>query len=627
MAERHAILGTAGHIDHGKTQLVRALTGVDTDRLREEKERGISIELGFARLDLPSGSTLGIVDVPGHERFVKTMLAGAGGIDMVILVVAADEGVMPQTREHLDIIDLLGIDRGVVALTKSDLVSDEEMELARMEAEELIEDTSLAGAVTVPVSSTTGEGVEDVLRELDRVAGEVAERSDAGPARLPVDRVFTLEGHGTIVTGTLWSGSVSTGDTLEVYPGGETVRVRSVQVHDCAVERAVAGQRTALGLAGVSKDRLDRGDTLGTPGALTVATMLDARLRLVPQARNIENWTRVHFHLGTTEALARVVLLESEMLKGGEDSLVQLRLESPVVAERDDLFVLRSYSPVTTIGGGRILDPGPSKHKRLREDVVESIRVIESGSPLDVLMQRVAEAGVEGLPEERLESGPAADVLPEALERGEIVRADGRLLASEAVEELERRVLSILEEEQRKVPLSWGTSAEELRGKVARGLDRKLLEWALDALEDDGRVFRRGDLVRAGSSEVSLAESQRRTADRIVSVLKDAGAAPPDLDELRREVGGRDFDALVKLLAAEGRVVRVTTTLLFEADVVADVRRRVLEHLEKTEELSVPEFKDLVGVTRKHAIPLLEFLDREGTTVRAGNVRRRGRSA
>jgi selenocysteine-specific elongation factor len=626
VAERHAILGTAGHIDHGKTELVRALTGVDTDRLREEKERGISIELGFARLDLPSGATLGIVDVPGHERFVKTMLAGAGGIDIALLVIAADEGVMPQTREHLDIIDLLGIGHGVVAITKADLVSEEDVEFAAEEASELLEGTALESAPVVPVSSITGEGLDRLRAVLDKATASVVERSSTGPARLPVDRVFTLEGHGTIVTGTLWSGSVSPGDTLELYPEGRSVRVRSVQVHDNAVERAEAGQRTALGLAGVPRGSVGRGDTLGSPGGLAVATMLDARLRLVPSARTIENRTRVHFHLGTTEALARIVLLESEMLKGGEDALVQLRLESPVVAERGDLFVLRSYSPVTTIGGGRVIDPSPERHKRLRDEVIESIHVIESGSPEDVLLKRVEDAGYAGLSEKDVGEGPEQAAMTGALERGDILRVAGRLLTPGNVHELHSRILETLDASQRRTPLEWGMSSEELRGRVARGLDRALLDAALGELEAGDAVHRRGDLVRAGSPDVRLTPSQRAVAEGIVARLRDAGASPPDVDEMKAGLNDPDFDGVLKLLAAEGRIIRLTTSLYVDVNVMDDVRRAVVGRLDEAGEISVPEFKDLVGVTRKHAIPLLEFLDREGTTMRAGNVRRRGRS-
>jgi selenocysteine-specific elongation factor len=321
------------------------------------------------------------------------------------------------------------------------------------------------------------------------------------------------------------------------------------------------------------------------------------------------------------------VLLESEMLKGGEDALVQVRLESPVVAERDDLFVLRSYSPVTTIAGGRVIDPDPDRHRRLREEVIESIHVLESGSPSEVLLKQVEDAGTEGLSRDAVEPGAVADAVADAVERGDIVPAGGRLLTKRSADELSSRILEILEGEQRKDPLAWGTSAEELRGRLGKTFDRRLLEWALDRLGEEGAVFRRDDLVRAGSPEVELTPAQREAAERILSVLGRAGAAPPDTEALREEVPGEDIEALLRLLAAEGRVVKVTTTVFYHRDVIDRIRRQVIETLDAEGELSVPAFKDLVGVTRKHAIPLLEFLDREGTTIRAGNVRRRGRSA
>ncbi|MBD3348619.1 MAG: selenocysteine-specific translation elongation factor [Candidatus Eisenbacteria bacterium] len=627
---KHIILGTAGHIDHGKTELVRALTGVDTDRLREEKDRGISIELGFARFDLPSGTALGVIDVPGHERFVKTMLAGAGGIDLVLLVVAADEGVMPQTREHLDIIDLLGVRAGIVAITKTDLVGSEEVEFARAEVAELTAGTALEEAPVVPVSAVTREGLDELTARLEELAGAVEERASAGPARLPVDRVFSLPGHGTIVTGTLWSGSIAPGDRLAVYPSGAQVRVRSVQVHDRSVDRAEAGQRTALALAGVDKDSLSRGDTLGAVGALHVSRMFDARLRLVGGARPIENRTRVHLHLGTSQALARVVLLETDVLRPGEDELVQVRLESPIVAERDDLFVIRSYSPVTTTGGGRVLDPEPRRHKRMREDVIEALTVLEEGSSEDVLLQAVEEAGVEGLAvsdvTEKL--GPQGEGVAEALVRdGRILEIEGRLHTAGRVDELSDRIREILSERASASPLEWGMSAEELRGTLSRRMERRTLDALLARLAERGEIARRGDLVRLGRDEVALNEQQEELAERIESRLRKAGPAVPSLDELRSEMGSPDFDAIVKLLCETGRIVKVTTTLLFHRSVVDDVRARVLRRLDEQATLGVPEFKDMVGVSRKYAIPLLEFFDREGTTMRSGNVRVKGRQA
>jgi selenocysteine-specific elongation factor len=619
---KHVILGTAGHIDHGKTELIKALTGVDTDRLREEKERGISIELGFARFDLPSGATLGVVDVPGHERFVRTTLAGAAGMDLVLLVIAADEGVMPQTREHLDIVDLLGIRAGVVALTKADLVGEEEIELAREEAEELLKGTSLDGAPIVPVSAVSGAGLDALVTELETLVATVAERPSTGPARLPVDRVFSLAGHGTIVTGTLWAGSVSPGDRLKIYPRGKEVRVRSVQVHDRPVERAEAGQRVALGLAGVGKDELERGDTVGTPGALHVTHMLDARFRLVAGAKPIANRVRVHLHLATTEVLARIVLLESETLRAGEESLVQLRLEGPVVAEKDDLFVVRSYSPVTTIGGGRVIDPMPKRHKRMRDDVLESLEVLEAGKPDEVLLHLVDGAGIEGAARADVDRGGPLDAL---IADGRLIEIAGRVLTSERYAELKAEVVELLDAFAAGSPLEWGMSGEELRGKLARNMDRGVLDAAMRDLEREGRLSRRGNLVRAGGVDVALSETQSLLASRIESRLASAGANPPTLDELRDELGGPDFDAIVKLMAETGRIVKVTSTLLFHPDVIEDIRKTVVRFFGTERELSVPVFKDMVGVTRKFAIPLLEYFDREGVTVRSGNVRLKGR--
>ncbi len=634
----HVILGTAGHIDHGKTELVRALTGVDTDRLREEKERGITIELGFTRLDLPTGDSVGIIDVPGHEKFIKTMLAGVAGIDFVMLVVAADEGVMPQTREHMDIIDLLGVDLGVVALTKTDLVEPEEMELAHDDVLEFLEGTPLEGAAIVPVSSITGDGIDKLVEELGRLVVNVKERSDAGHARLPIDRVFTLMGHGTIVTGTLWSGSVSPGDKLEIYPSGLITRIKSVHVHDKAVERAEAGQRTALGLHGVSKGEVTRGDTVGAPGALHTTHMIDARVRLVAGARPIKNRTRVHLNIGTSEVLARVTLLEGGGLLPGEDALVQMRLESPVVAEKDDLFVIRSYSPVHTIGGGRIIDPIPKRHKRMHREVLDALDLLESGGHDEVLLHVIGGSGLEGIPLKKLNQKIDEALLPDVdglLADGRVLKVAGRLLTADGYSSLRDGIERLLKAHAADSPLEWGMSAEELRGKLGKKLERSVLDAALGELANSGAVSRRGDLVRWGEESVELSPSQQRLASAIESLLLTADALPPTLevlhDEIMDELGTAfretEFDAIVKLLASEGRMVKITSTLFFHSDVVARIRGQVLAHLEVERELDVSSFKEMVGLTRKYAIPLLEFFDREGTTLRSGNVRLRGRKA
>ena len=625
--EKHVVLGTAGHIDHGKTELIKALTGVDTDRLAEEKERGISIELGFARLDLPSGRAVGVVDVPGHERFVKTMLAGAAGIDLVLLVVAADEGVMPQTREHVDIVTLLGIEDGVVALTKVDLIGEEELALAREDVEDLIAGTPLENAPLIAVSAVTGEGLDRLAACLDELIAAVGERSSAGPTRLPVDRVFSLPGHGTIVTGTLWSGEVAVGDRLALYPGGGTTRVRSVQVHDRPVERAFAGQRTALGLHGLSVDDVSRGDTLASADSLHISHMFDARLRLVPNARPVRNRTRVHLHLGTAEALARVVLLENDSLAPGDDELVQMRLETPLAIAAGDPFVVRSYSPVTTIGGGRIIDPTSRRHRRMRDDVLGSIRVLESGSGDEVVLQLVDGGGVEGVDESAVleRAGPAgSETLAGLLKAGSVVRLGSRLLTSAHREELVSDVETTLRGFAAQSPLEWGMSAEELRMKISPRLERSVFDPVLAAVESAGVLVRREGRVRWGSAEIELTPAQSKLACAIEEKLLTAGANPPSVADLRKELPSAEFDAIMKLLASSGRVVKVTTDLSFHPDVIKRIRELVAGHFEAESELSVPAFKEMVGVTRKHAIPLLEYLDRTGVTRRSGNVRLKG---
>jgi selenocysteine-specific elongation factor len=627
---KHVVLGTAGHIDHGKTELIRALTGVDTDRLSEEKERGISIELGFAPFRLPSGITVGVVDVPGHERFVKTMLAGVGGIDVMLLVVAADEGVMPQTREHMDIVDLLGIQTGLVALTKTDLAAEEEIELAQDDVLHLLAGTVLEGAPIIPVSSVTKEGLPSLVTRLDEIVQGIRARSAEGPARLPVDRVFSLAGHGTIVTGTLWSGTVAAGDKLEVYPGGGTAVVRSVQVHDHAVEEAVAGQRTALGLRGVAKSDLSRGDTLGEPGALNVTHMIDARLRLVSGAKPMRNRTRLHFHLGTAEVLARVVLLEGETLDPGGDALVQMRLESPVAALAEDPFVIRSYSPVTTIGGGRVIDPTPARHGRMRDDVLEAIEILESGGEDEVVAHLVGTSGFEGMTEAELSgrtAGASPEIVASLLADGRLVRVAGKLITAQGYDGLKDSIKERLDAFAANAPLEWGMSAEELRGKLGKRLERAVLDAALADLERDRKIARKGGLVRWGGADVALSAEQEKLAVEIESKLKHSGANPPTLDDLRSELGGGEFDAIVKLMAAGGRVVKVTTSMFFHPDIMGQIRKAVLAHFETEQELTVPRFKDLVGVTRKYAIPLLEYFDREGVTTRSGNIRVKGARA
>jgi selenocysteine-specific elongation factor len=396
---RPVIVGTAGHIDHGKTALVRRLTGIDTDRLKEEKERGISIDLGFAHLVLPSGARVGIVDVPGHERFVKNMLAGATGIDVALLVVAADEGVKPQTREHLAIVDLLGIRRGVVALTKTDLAPPERIARARDKVTELLRGTGLEGAPILPVSAVTGDGVAALLEALDQAAASAAERGAGRPARLPIDRVFAIEGIGTVVTGTLWSGTIRAGDSLQILPSGRSVRVRRVEVHDAEVPAATAGQRTAVALHGAGREEIERGEWLVAPGGYRAAESLDVRLTMLPgdsRERALATRTRLRVHLGASEVLGRAVLLEGESLEPGTSAYAQLRLEHAVVAAPGDRLVLRSYSPAVTIAGAVVIDPAPPRRSRLGSGDLERLKTLESGAHPDKVRWLAPESGTTG---------------------------------------------------------------------------------------------------------------------------------------------------------------------------------------------------------------------------------------
>ncbi|MCK4512571.1 SelB C-terminal domain-containing protein, partial [bacterium] len=496
----------------------------------------------------------------------------------------------------------------------------------------------LEGAAIVPVSSVTGDGIDELVEELGRLVAGVEERSGAGHARLPIDRVFTLTGHGTIVTGTLWSGSVSPGDKLEVYPAGLPTRIRSVHVHDRPVERAEAGQRTALGLHGVSKDDVTRGDTVGTPHVFHTTHMIDARLRLVPDAKPIKNRTRVHLNIGTSEVLARVILLEGGGLMPGNDTLVQMRLESAILAEKDDLFVIRSYSPVRTIGGGRVIDPIPRRHKRAHEDVLDALGVLESGGHDEVLLHVIGESGLEGISEKKLGRKVDDALLPSVeglLADGRVRKIAGRLLTADGYSSLRGGIEQLLKAQAADSPLEWGMSAEELRGKLGRDLERSVLDAALGEFVNSGDVSRRGDLVRWGVESVALSPAQQKLATAIESRLLKADALPPTLevlhDEIEDELGAAfresEFDAIVKLLASEGRMVKVTSTLFFHPDVVERVRKQVLQHFEAERELGVSSFKDMVGLTRKYAIPLLEFFDSEGITLRSGNVRLKGRKA
>ncbi len=628
---KHIIIGTAGHIDHGKTSLVRALTGTDTDRLKEEKERGITIELGFARLELGEMSA-GIVDVPGHERFVKNMLAGAGGIDIVALVIAADEGVMPQTREHLAICRLLGVKTGLVALTKTDLVEADWIELVTDDLADFVAGTFLEGQPVVPVSSETGEGLDRLREELARLAEGAAAKSGRGIFRLPIDRVFTMRGFGAVVTGTLFSGSVKVGDRVQLFPGAAEARVRGLQVHGEAVEEAAAGTRTAVNLQGIERMEIARGDVLGRAGELKSTYMLDVRLEHIADApRPLRQRARVRFHTGTSEVMGRVSLIGAEEIEPGGECFAQIRLEAPVAVLPRDRFVIRSYSPVVTIGGGEILDVAPRKHRRLRASSMERFEALSESDEPGRLTILLGEAGVNGADTAALTgrltltSGEIRSGLSQLAQKGGAVTVEadsGLSLTSGHFDALQESITDFLAGYHKANPLRPGAPKEEARGKGG-GAGERVFNAALGALTGAGAVAEEGGLVRLASHKVKVGAVLAKMKTKLEGFFRAANFQPPVLKEVFGAAGtpGDSGKEALQVLVDEGALIRLKEDLIYHREAVTAAQARLVGYLSDREDISASEFRDLLGITRKHAIPLLEYFDTARVTFRVGDKR------
>jgi selenocysteine-specific elongation factor len=627
---RHVVVGTAGHIDHGKTSLVKALTGTDTDRLPEEKARGITIDLGFAFLEEPDGLVIEIVDVPGHERFVKNMLAGAGGIDLALLVVAADEGVMPQTREHLAICQLLRIKSGLVALSKADLAEPEWIELVQDDVRRALEPTFLAGCPIVPVSVKTGAGLAELRAALAALARAVPAKDPDRTARLPIDRVFTVKGFGTVVTGTLIAGRLAVDERVEVYPRGVQSKVRGLQVHGHAVEQAAAGQRTAVNLQGVERAAIERGDVLAPAGTLTPTLMLDGTLELLADApRPLKTRDRVRFHVGTQEVMARVLPVGRPELAPGETSHARFRLEAPVVALPGDRFVVRSYSPIVTIGGGTVLDIAPPRFKRRGPALAAHLDLLAGGGPPEVLEEHLKQAGVAGA---RVADLRARTPFGPALLRGLLDRLqqEGRLLAvdrewylhRDASDRLRAQTLALLETFHAEHPLRAGISREELRSRVGNAQERVFAQ-LLTVLESEGLVRSERDQVRLGAHHIRLSAEQDRVVKGLEADFRAAGAAPPSPDEAlaRWGVKGTEKHELFQILVADRTLLRVKESLFFHAAALRTIQDQLVALLRQKNEIGPADFKDLFGVSRKYAIPLMEYFDAQRVTMRVGERR------
>ncbi len=624
------IVGTAGHIDHGKTSLVRALTGIDADRLPEEKKRGITIDIGFAELDL-GDVHIGFVDVPGHERFVKNMLAGAHGIDLVALVIAADEGVMPQTKEHFDICRLLEIKTGLIVITKIDMVDDELLELVKAEAEELAAGSFLETAPIVCVSAKTGEGVDELKTILRETALSVPSRSDETVMRLPVDRSFSMRGFGSVVTGTLVAGEINEGDELELLPINQKVRVRGLQVHNLQTKQARAGQRTAVNLGGVDSAQIERGLILAPVSRLRATQIIDAHIHVLKDApRPLKTRTRVRIHIGAIEALARLrVLEENGEIKPNESGFAQIRLETPVVTILNERFIIRSYSPSRTIAGGRVVDALAVKHRGRETKIVrERLNNLLSADNAKNISLFVESANENGLLRNDLaaRTGWRDEVLDKAIAESNIISAEGVFLSRKAFEKLSKATIEIVAEHHKREPLSRGMQRETLREKLFAHASLEVFRCVLNSLEN--KVVADKDIVRLASHNQELSPTDKTLRDQLEELYKQSSLAPPTLDEAFEKVGitankrehGRK---IFQLLIDAGLLVLVANDMFFYCRAIEGLISQLKKFADQGKDrlIDVATFKEIAGVSRKYAIPLLEYFDREHITRRAGNKR------
>lgn len=611
------VIGTAGHVDHGKSTLVKALTGIDPDRLREEKERGMTIDLGFAWLRLPDGRAVSLVDVPGHERFIKNMLAGVGGIDLALLVVAADEGVMPQTREHVAILELLGIHRAVVALSKIDLVEPDWLDLVRSDVQEYLARTALAGAPIVPVSALTGEGLDQLIQTLVAALAETPPRPDLGRPRLPIDRVFTIAGFGTVVTGTLTGGRLSVGQELEIQPGGLRTRSRGIQTHRQRVEVALPGTRVAVNLAGVATEHLWRGQVVTVPGWLQPTTVVDAHVRVLAEAGPLVHNSVLSFHSGTAETMARVVVLEGERIEPGESGWIQLRLATPLALARGDLFVLRT--PNATVGGGEVVDAHARRHRRSEPGLIARLEVLRRGSPADLLLH-LLEQGPQEPAALSAQTGLGAAVQP-ALEslraRGEVFALGDLLAARRWWEQCRERVLGTLRAYHQQHPLRTGMPREELKSRL--GFPPRLFGAVVQRLVAEGTLAEAGPHLRLAEHTVRFAPDLAERVEQLLDALGREPYAPPSLPDLMSSLGLDE--EVIAALVEQGRIVRLTESVALRSEVYREMVERVVALLREKGQVTVAEVRDLFGTSRKYVLALLEYMDQQHLTRRVGDVR------
>lgn len=632
--DKHIIIGTAGHIDHGKTTLIRALTGRNTDRLKEEEERGISIELGFTYFDLPNGQRAGIIDVPGHERFVRNMLAGVIGIDIVILVVAADEGIMPQTSEHLAILDLLGIEKGFLVMTKTDLVEDEWMDLVEEEIYENVAGTFLEDSPIIRVSSKNKEGIDQVTELLQDYSKDIEERTSGEEPRLPVDRSFIISGFGTVVTGTLLSGSLKIGDEIQIYPGDTKGRIRTIQVHDEDADIAYAGQRVAINIAGIKKEDVDKGNIIAPIDSMKETMMLDVKIKLLESLdRSIKNRTRIRLYLGTDEILCRLVLLDREELLPGDEAYAQLRLEKEVVAKIKDKFIIRFYSPMYTIGGGIILDPNPSKKKRYDEKVLEDLAIKEIGSQKDILERLIEDERDSFLSMKDISSNLSISEEDFSREINRLIE-EGKIISFSLTNEdyyihknnyikIRDQIVAELEDYHKDYPLRTGISKEQVRSKYLGQANPRTGELFIDRLTEEGYIEQDLENIKLKGHEIHYREKDRETKNQILNILEENKFLPPKRYEIREELNldKLEFNEVYNNLVNSDRLVKFTEDTALRKEDYKLALEKLEEYIKKEGKITVGEYRDLLDTNRRTAISLLEYFDQQEITRREEDIR------
>ncbi len=624
----NVIIGTAGHIDHGKTTLIKALTGIETDRLKEEKKRGITIELGFAYFDLPSGRRAGIVDVPGHEKFIKNMLAGISGIDLVLFIVAADEGIMPQSVEHLDILNILGVEQGIVVITKKDIVDSEMLELVEEEILETIQGTILENSEIISVSSTTGENLDELIQMIDQKTNEIKMHNQEAPFRMNIDRVFTMKGYGTVATGTLLEGKIEVNDEIEIYPLGIRTKARSIQVHGNSSKTAYAGQRTAVNLPGVKVEDIHRGNILSLPGSLTETSIIDIKLKLLEHSKRVlKHGSRVRFYHGTQELMGRLILFNQEEIVPGDEVFSQLRFSKPMACKYGDKFVIRFYSPMETIGGGIIIDPKANKHRRYQQDVIEEMIIKEQGS-LEQLVETFILSENEysvNLKSIIKQFGESEDKIFETIQL--LIDEDiiveltkDNYVHREKLGQIGESVFQLLNQYHQSYPLVKGLNKEEIKSRLFKNEKKAIFEMILKTLVNQNDIKEVNGKIALNGFEIVLNQKQKTRIKSIENIFKDGGFKPPTLKSLDNIFSKEDI-ILTNLLIEEGILVKINQDIIFEKNNYFSIKRVIINYIEENGSITVGDMKELIDSSRKYTVPLLEHFDQIKITKRIDNHR------